>query len=93
MEHSPYREATSHSSSQEIRRLLWNAKDYYRVHNSPPMVPILSQMHPVHNFPPHIPNNQILSSHLRLRLPNGFFPTSSRQNICTYFSYLSSVQK
>jgi hypothetical protein len=48
MQQSPYWGAISHSSSQEIPSLLWNPKVHYRVHNSPPLVPILCQMHPVH---------------------------------------------
>jgi hypothetical protein len=42
----------SHSASQEIPRLLRSSKIHYRVHKSPHLVPILSQMHLVHSFPP-----------------------------------------
>jgi hypothetical protein len=41
-------EANSRSASQEISRLLWNSKIYYRVHKSPPANPILYQIIPVH---------------------------------------------
>jgi hypothetical protein len=58
MEQSPSREANSHSASPEIPPFLWNPKVHYRVHNSPPLIPILSQMKPVHNFPSYFPNIQ-----------------------------------
>jgi len=50
---SPSWEANSHLANQERYRLLWNPEVHYHVHKSPPVVPILNQMHPVHNFPPN----------------------------------------
>jgi hypothetical protein len=41
-------EANSHSASREIPRLLCNTNVHNRVHKSPSLVSILSQMNPIH---------------------------------------------
>jgi hypothetical protein len=69
-------EANRFVSIQEIPRISWNSKAHYRFHKCPPPVSILSQLNPVHT--PHATSWRsilILSSHLRLGLPIGLFPS------------------
>ena len=69
---------TGFAANQEIPRILWNPKVHYRTHKRPP--PVLSWANSIQS-PQPLPTSSrsilILSSHLRLGLPNGSFPQVS----------------
>jgi hypothetical protein len=76
MEPSTSWEATSSSAIQEFANILWNVKVQYCIHNSLSLVPILSQMNPVHTTHPISPKSiLILSYHICLCLPSGLLPS------------------
>jgi hypothetical protein len=74
-EHSPSWETNRFWTSQEFFRILWNSKDYYRIHKCPSPVPILSQIDPFHTpHPTFWRSILILSSYLCLNHRSGLFP-------------------
>jgi len=48
MEHSHSWEANSSSAGEEIPRILCKPFARYRIHNIPPLAPLLNQMNPAH---------------------------------------------
>jgi hypothetical protein len=76
-------EATSWSARQQVLNILWKPKFYYRVHKSPPVVPILSQ----DTTPSYISNMSLIIPPI-VRLPSGLFPSGFLKK--TVYAFLSS---
>jgi hypothetical protein len=83
----PSWEADICAAIQEFPNNLWNPKVHYDVHKNFQLAPILSQINPVYTTPPI----SLLSSHLRLGLPVGLFPSGFLTKILHAFLLASYV--
>jgi hypothetical protein len=90
MELSPCGEAATSTATQEFPNNLWNPKDHYHFQRSPPPVPILSQINPVHTTPLCLRSILLLSTHHHVCLPSWLFPSASSTNILYAFLWSHS---
>jgi hypothetical protein len=76
-------EAASRLATQEFPNILWHGNVHYLVHQSPPLLPVVSQINPV-PITPSLGFILMSFSHLRLSLPSGLlllaFTTKSYKN-------------
>jgi hypothetical protein len=85
---SPSWETTSCASTKEFPNILWNPKVHYHVHKSPPLVPVSSQINPVHTIPSYLSKiHLILSTHLCIGLSSGLFPSDFPNKILYAFLF------
>jgi hypothetical protein len=76
MELSPSWEVANCAATQELPRVLWNTKFHYRVHKSPSLVPILSQINTIHTI-----SSDLSKIHFNIVHP----PTSSPSQLSLSF--------
>jgi hypothetical protein len=77
VELSPSWEAANCAAPQELPSILCNPKGQYRVHKSPPLVPFLSQIDPVHTNPSYLSKIHFnIMTYLKRRLSSGLDATT-----------------
>jgi hypothetical protein len=69
MELSPPGEDANCASTEEIASILWNPQVHHRVHKSPPLFPVLSQINLVQTTPSYLSN-----IHLNQQIMGGRIP-------------------
>jgi hypothetical protein len=76
MELSASGEAANCAATQECPSVLWNPTVHYRLHKSPPLVPILSQIDPIPTIPSYLSKINLEHKNMK-RVFNGTFKFSA----------------
>jgi hypothetical protein len=85
-----FEKLTGFAANQEIPRILWNPKVHYCTHKRPPPVPPwANSIQSPQPLPTSSRSILILSSHLRLGLPNGLFPSGFPTKTLKRWKYFS----
>lgn len=74
-------EAKSSSASEEILYILWHPTLHYNVQNNPPLVPVPSQINPIHVLTSISWRGTLISSHVQLGLSSSLFPSGMTTKI------------
>jgi hypothetical protein len=91
-ERSRSAETKSSTANHEIPWVLHNPEVHYLIHNSMPLVPVLTHMNPVHAF-----LSSFFKTYVNIILPSipsspkQFFPSGLTTKPCMHFSYHSHV--
>jgi hypothetical protein len=91
MELNPSWEAASCAATQEFPNILRNQKVHYDVYKNTRLVPILSQIKPVHTTPSYLRSILILFTNLHLGLPSDLIPSGFPTNILYAFLFSQFV--
>jgi hypothetical protein len=78
----PFLRSCQCAATQELPSILWTPKFHYHVYTNLSLVPILSQINPIHTIISYLRSILILSSHLHLGLFSGPFWLSHEYPIC-----------
>jgi hypothetical protein len=92
---SPSWGAANCAAPQELPSILWNPKVQYRVHKSPPLVPILGYVNPIHSIPSYLSKIHFNIVHPPTSWSSQWslsFWLSRQYPICISFSALSLVK-